>query len=277
MIVLTETTDSIKIVFDGDPVFNDPQIISCYRDITVSDYTPKRSVVTSTGTTPINIVDAPAASTQRVVDFIHVYNGSSNPYLCTINFDNNGTLYKLFETTLKPYESLEYVEGTGFKVFDDNGNWKTSINQSNNAKTGVLKTVLGSDVSTTSSTIGDVTGLSFAVEANKSYWFRFVIQWEASATATGGTRWSMSGPAAPRELRFRSQYSLTTTTDSFNTLTAYDAPATLSATSALTNANIAVVEGIFLPSASGTAIARFASEGATITAKTGSVVFYQEI
>lgn len=58
---------------------------------------------------------------------------------------------------------------------------------------------------------------------------------------------------------------------------AYDLPAASNATSVVAQ-NLAVIAGMIRPSANGTVIARFASEiaNSAITAKAGSVVYYQE-
>lgn len=138
-------------------------------------------------------------------------------------------------------------------------------------------TVLGDDITNNNAvanTIADVTGLSFGVVTGQRYNFRFVINYTAAAITTG-SRWSISGPAAS-ELRYSSTYSLTTTSNTFNTAAAYDLPAASSASSAVTTGNIAVIEGFVLPSADGTITARFASEiaNSAIIAKRGSYVQY---
>jgi hypothetical protein len=137
------------------------------------------------------------------------------------------------------------------------------------------RVVLASDVTNnngTANTIADVTGLSFAVKSGRTYRFRFQIVYTTAATTTG-SRWSVSGPASPTSLAYRSEYSLTTTTRTTNEgQTAYDAPAASNASGAVTGAgNIAIVEGIIKPSADGTLIARFASEIASsaVVAKAG--------
>lgn len=126
-------------------------------------------------------------------------------------------------------------------------------------------------------TMQDVTGLSFPVLNGGLYRFRFFIVYSANATTTG-SRWSINGPAGVS--RYRSEYSLTTTTRTTNDgLTTFDAPAASNATSAATAGNIAIIEGVFAPTADGTVIARFASEvaGAAITATANSHVEYQRI
>jgi hypothetical protein len=162
------------------------------------------------------------------------------------------------------------------------GSIKTSVNQGNApTTTGRSIVVLADDVVTSpavANTITDVTNLSFAVTSGTHYWFRFVIPYASSATANG-SRWTINGPATSL-LAYISNYSLTATTWTFNTAVAYDTPAASNATSAATAGNIAIIEGHIKPSANGTVIARFASEGATaasITAKAGAFVEYQAL
>lgn len=130
----------------------------------------------------------------------------------------------------------------------------------------------------TANTLADVTGLSFPVSAGLTYKFRFVIFYTAAATTTG-SRWTINGPAfAAGNLRYRSEYTLTATSRTFNEgQTAYNAPAAANASS-LTALNMAVIEGTITPSAGGSVVARFASEIASsaIVAKAGSYVEYQQ-
>lgn len=115
-------------------------------------------------------------------------------------------------------------------------------------------------------TIADVTGLSFPVVANNTYYFTFRIIYASAATTTG-SRWSINGPATTF-MNYESRYTLTATSITNNQgLSAYNSPAGVSASSLATN-NIAIIEGIIRPSADGTVIARFASEisGSAITA-----------
>lgn len=131
----------------------------------------------------------------------------------------------------------------------------------------------------TANTIADITGLSFPVTANTKYYFKFIIVYTSAATATGA-RFSINGPAVT-SLIYNSQYSLTTTSHTFNTgLTAYNLPAASNVTSAATTGNIAIIEGVMQTSASGTVVCRFASEvsNSAITVLNGlSYVLYQQL
>lgn len=281
MIVLTETTDNLQVVLTGAITTNQLRCYTSYRDITTTGYTPGRTGVNTNNTTDVDIVGSPAASTQRVVDTITIYNHDTANAEVTVKLDDNGTEYILVKVTLGPAERLEYVDGMGFSVYTSAGALKNSLNQGNNATSSSMSSaVLGADVTNnnaTANTIADVTGLSFPVVTGNTYWFRFSIHYTSAATTTG-SRWSINGPTTSM-LRYRSQYSLTATSDTFNTATAYDIPAASNATSASTAGNIALIEGYITPTADGNVIARFASEisGSAIVAKAGSTVHYQEV
>ena len=150
-----------------------------------------------------------------------------------------------------------------------------------NTTSGQLITKITSDVinnNAVANTIADITGLSFPVTSAKTYLFRFIIIYSSAATTTGA-RFSINGPATTT-LAYKSEYSLTTTTTTFNEgLSAYNLPAASNLSSAATTGNIAIIQGILIPSASGTVIGRFASEVASsaITVKAGSFVEFREI
>ena len=280
MIILTETTDSIQVVLAGGVATNQLECFSSWREISPGNYTPGRTGAVTNDTTDVDIVPPPNSSTQRVVDFISIYNTDTANATVTVKLDANGTEYVLFKTTLATTERLEYTSEGGFKVFTNSGAVKNSINQgSNTIGTGMSMVVLGEDIvnnNVTANTIADVTGLSFPVTANNTYYFEFVIPYTSAATATG-SRWSINGPAFTR-LNCRSEYTLAATTTTVNSITAYDIPAASNANS-LTAGNVATIWGIIIPSADGSVIARFASEvtNSAITAKAGAIVRYIQV
>jgi hypothetical protein len=151
----------------------------------------------------------------------------------------------------------------------------------------VPRVLLSADISNANAvanTLADISqvspaaSLSFPVTAGVTYKFRFVIRYTAAATTTG-SRWTINGPAVTF-LDYRSEYSLTATSRTFNEgLAAYGLPAASNASSASTGSNIAIIEGIIKPSASGNVIARSASEIASsaIVAKSNSFVEYEAI
>jgi len=125
--------------------------------------------------------------------------------------------------------------------------------------------------STTANALKDITDLSFDVIDGVTYRFYAFIPY-TSASASTGSRWTINGPATTL-LYYNSTYTLGANTHTINILSAYNAPGTTNTTSLL-GLNIAIIEGVITPSASGTVTVRFASESATvaITAKAGATL-----
>lgn len=269
---LTSTSDKVQLVTSSTAEID---VHADWDDQTTTTYTPGRTnaVVNSIGTT--DIVAAPGASTQRRVHRISLKNlDSSNPNTIKV-WHTDGTLIpEIFKTTLAAGERAEYAEGQ-WRVYDDSG-YPIFVNRVGSPAVNALNiVVLASDVvnnNAVANTIADVTGLSFSVTSGQTYYFEFVIPYTSAATTTG-SRWSINGPANPTLLNYRSEYTLTATSMTLNSATAYDIPAASSASS-LTTGNVATIWGIITPSASGTVIARFASEvtSSAITAKAGAML-----
>jgi hypothetical protein len=280
MIVLTEATDNLQVVLNAAHTTSPMRMMSCWRDITTTLYTPGRTVADTNGTTDVNLVPNPS-SAQRVVDFLSIYNSDTATKQVTVKFDANGTEYILWRGNVGVGERLEYVDGKGFQLFDLNGNPKvTNIPGGANYVTSALNVVtLAADVTNNNAvanTIQDVTGLSFPVVAGETYWFRFAIDYTSAATTTG-SRWAVNGPTATRlVVRMQTSLAAAAGTDGITMAvsTAYNTPAASGATSANTAGNLAILEGFITPSANGTVIARFASEVAAsaIVAKAGSML-----
>lgn len=285
MIILANTTDSIEMLLSNTVSTSQLNGLSVYRDITTTTYTPGRTVSNTNNTSAVELTPAPSSSTQRVIDYLSIYNSDTSSSTVTVRYNANGMSYVLFKVVLAPGEKLEYIDGQGFRVLATTGAVKQSINQGANpaTETQFTSVILGSDVinnNAVANTIQDVTGLSASFTADKMYWFKFIIYYTSAATTTG-SRWSVradSGTAS--NLSFISEYSLTTTSTTRNSnVQGFDLPAASNATSASTNNNMAILEGYFIPTADCTFIARFASEvaGSAITAKSGSVLFYQRL
>lgn len=277
MIVLTEN-DTLRLTLLAAHTTNPVRCVAAIRDIGTSAL-PAQAVANSNGTTPVNVVPSPETGVRRFVDYVSFYNDDTVNHNLTVALNSGGTPYTLSRVTLGPGERLEYQRAEGFTTYSASGARKTIESGTQNVvSAGRSIALLGSDVTNNNAvanSIADVTGLSFPVVSSQRYWFRFCIHYTAAA-ATTGARFTINGPAFS-ELRYGSEYSLTTTSRTMNAgLAAYDLPAASNASSAATGANIAIVEGFVRPSADGNVIARFASEisSSAIVAKAGSFVEY---
>lgn len=136
-------------------------------------------------------------------------------------------------------------------------------------------TIITSDVTTTSSSLSDVTGLSFPVTSGHTYRFSFVIPYTSSATANGA--WFSLNGASVSLLIYRTFIQTTTSQTNYHA-NSYDGGAT--STSSSSGNNMSTIEGMLIASATGNVIARFASEVATtqsITVKAGASVYYKQL
>lgn len=119
MIVLSETTDNLQIVLDGSVTTSQIQCVSSWRDRTSTTFVAGRTVVDSNNTTDVAIVAAPASSTQRLIDYINIYNKDTVSQTVTIKLDANGTEYILYKAVVNSGSTLTYTEGKGWEVFSD--------------------------------------------------------------------------------------------------------------------------------------------------------------
>lgn len=280
MLILTQTNDTIKVRL-GASATTQPQIFASYRAITSTTFVPQRNVINTNGTTDVNAVPNPSASTQHVVDFLSVYNRDNIAHTVTIVFDDNGTQYILFRGLIGVNEQVVYQEGKGFVVMAANGSQKLQQSFAAGPITSSRSiVVLGSNQvnnNAVANTLQDVTGLNFAVVTGNPYFFRFNLVYSAAATTTG-CRFTLTGPATS-VLAIHSRYSLTTTSETINYVNAYSLPAASNASSANTAGNIGIVEGRITPTVDGTVQLQFASEiaNSAITVLAGSFVEYQII
>ena len=279
MIALTATNQILELNTSST---SNIDVVVSYTDHTTTGGTLGTQEVLITTATDTTILSAPASSTQRQVKMISINNTSATTNTIIVKKDVGGTEYDIIRVILSENERLEYTDMLGWEVYANSGGRKSSINQGNSPTSSAISAnVLASDVVNNNATANitqDVTGLSFPVIANKTYWFKFNIQYSAAATTTG-SRWTINGPSATR-VNYMSEYSLTTTTTTLNSqVTGYGSPTASNATSATTGSNWAVIEGMITLSADGNVIARFASEVASsaITALAGSVVYYQQL
>lgn len=123
-------------------------------------------------------------------------------------------------------------------------------------------------------TLQDVTGLTIALLAGKTYRVRAWIVYTAAASSTGA-RFALAGPAGT--LAAQSWTPAGSTSIVGNNHNAYNGGAP--ASGSLTGNNLAVVEAMLITTAAGDLIVRFSSEVASsaVTVKPGSFVEIQEV
>jgi len=133
---------------------------------------------------------------------------------------------------------------------------------------GISATVLGSDVVTSGTAYVDVTGLSFAVTAGRTYKWRATVPY----TSTSNINFSINGPAVTFN-RYRFASANTATGNNVNNATTYDAGVAVTAVN-----GVATADGVIRPSANGTVIVRMRSSvSGGLTALAGSIIEFEEV
>jgi len=275
MLILTDTDETIQVDLTAAITTNQLQCVASYRDTTATNITAGRQTAATNSTTAVNVVSAPAASTQRLVEYLSVYNSDTASAEVLISLYDGTALFTLFKCVLGVGERLDYQHGQGWQVFANNGAVKTSLNQGTSPVTsGENIAVLASSVvnnNAVANTMEDVTGLSFAVTSGNKYYFRFVIVYSVAATTTGA-RFSIYTPAATL-LTYRYDIPTSATARTLGNYVAVDLPAATTTTSGQIT-NVVTIEGFIIPSSNGTVIARHASElSATAVTTEGGLSF----
>lgn len=280
MIILSNITDRIVVNLTATVSNNQLSLYSSYRDTNLIDSIVPYSYATfSNNLNYVSIVGT--TSIYRSVDYLSVYNRDDIGATANIYYHvNDSEIYHLFGAYLNPKEKIEYQEGYGFKVLDNGSEIKTTLNYGD----AVLSTSQSSitlynsvvNIDPNANTLQD-SGLSFSVDANRRYYFRFQLSYTSAATTTG-SRWVLFGPTAS-ELRYYSKYSLAATTETTNHgMVTYSVPANSNATTPA-GGGISIIEGFVAPLFDGNMLIRFASgvSASAVTVATLSCVFYQAL
>jgi hypothetical protein len=280
MIILTNTTDKIQVKLGGAVATNQAVCYASFRNTTSTTISADRGIVLTNNTTAVDLVGAPAASAQRIVDYISVYNADTASVTVTIDFFDNSSLFTLITATLGAGEKLEYQEGTGFKIISTTGAQRITDGMvgAPTANSDISYVLKDTDQSTNSNAFVSLTGLEFPVVAGKSYWFRFTIPYDVTNTATGSA-FAITGPSAVNLYYYTDVSSGVNARFAQRGITIYDGTLASTTSSQITG-NIATVEGVVTPTASGNITARFRHQELSsvfVTQKAGAFVQYIEI
>lgn len=116
---LDATTRSLQILLGGAITTNQLPVVCSWTDTTTTTVTPGTTRSISNNTTAVTVVAAPAASTQRQVQTINVYNNDTVAATVTVRLNDNGTFAILAKATLQAGESLTYEAKEGWQVLNN--------------------------------------------------------------------------------------------------------------------------------------------------------------
>ena len=120
MIILKATTETLEIVTS---TMADIDYSISYADIMTTTFSPSTSEGKITSAAITTVLAAPAASTQRQVKLMTIYNRhASASNTVTVNKDISAVNYNLVSpTTLLPGETLQYIDSTGWVHYSVTG------------------------------------------------------------------------------------------------------------------------------------------------------------
>ena len=124
---LDTTTRKLQIILTAAKTTTDMSVIVDYVDITTTTTVPGITPSLSNGVTAVDILAAPAASTQRKVNGLEVYNADTASKVVEIRLNDNATLYTIVKITLGVGDTLGYTDVRGWYVQNANGEFRTTI------------------------------------------------------------------------------------------------------------------------------------------------------
>lgn len=119
-------TRKLQAVMSSAVTTTNPTVTCTWADNTSTATTPGCTVSNLNGTTAVDIIAAPAVSTQRQTLTINIYNKDTVSQIITVRYNDNGTNYEVQKVTLGVGETLVYTAAQGWFSLDSSGNMKQS-------------------------------------------------------------------------------------------------------------------------------------------------------
>jgi len=125
--ILDATTKKVQILLAAAVTTNQCSVIVDYVDFTTTTTTPGNQFSNTNSTTAVDIINAPAASTQRKVNMITVCNKDTEFVTATIRLNVSATTYNYTSgITLPPGATLQFTDTDGWSVFNTDGSTSSS-------------------------------------------------------------------------------------------------------------------------------------------------------
>lgn len=113
--ILTTTSRKIQAFIEGAHTTNAPTFVTTFADITTTTFTPDGTVGTLNGSTPVDMVAAPASSTQRVIKELQINNIDTVSHTVTVRELDSATPYITAQILVLPNSFLRYADPGGWQ------------------------------------------------------------------------------------------------------------------------------------------------------------------
>lgn len=125
--LLDSTSKSLEIVLAGAITTNQLKVVSEWVDMDASATTGGSTVAVTNSTTAVTIVAAPAASTQRRILGVNVYNDDTVSATVTVRVNNSGTMYQCVKIAVPSGYTLQYTDTAGWTLLSSTGSLQMGV------------------------------------------------------------------------------------------------------------------------------------------------------
>lgn len=125
--ILDSTTRSIQLVLAGTITTNQLKITADWVDMTATTTEAGSTPSTSNSTTAVTVVAAPAASTQRKVTNLAVFNADTASATVTIRYNDNASIYPIVTLAIPAGYTLFWTDVEGWKVISGAGSLQMGV------------------------------------------------------------------------------------------------------------------------------------------------------
>jgi len=119
--ILDSTLRKLQVVLTTAQTTAPMSVVVDWVDNTITTFTPGVTPSLTNGTSAVDILAAPAASTQRKVNGITISNRDTVSKVVQVYLNDNGTQYSLTSSTLGVGETLGYTDTQGWYTIDTSG------------------------------------------------------------------------------------------------------------------------------------------------------------
>ena len=253
MIILSSTNDIVNVDVAGGTGYA-MHYVSTYidRDQTTGEVgAADRRLTTAVSASTTTLVQAPASGTTRKVSSLFLRNAHASSAATVVVYLYNGsTEYQLYQATLLAGESLNYMDGVGFKVVSDT------------TRSERIMMLYGTSTHATAATWANIGTLTCPMKAGVLYSI-FAVLFHANDASTTGSRFGFNIDDAPSSSFFSLidvvTPSVTSATMCSGSTSARDT-ALAATTTGSTATRLAIISGMLVPSAAGTFALRASSE-----------------
>jgi len=120
-VILDATNKSIRAYMGGAAATTNPAFATSYVDHTSTTFAAAANDGALNGATPVTLVAAPGASTQRQVKYLNVYNLDTVAQTVTVELLNNATQRTLVKVVLEVGDQLIFSDAAGWVVLNSSG------------------------------------------------------------------------------------------------------------------------------------------------------------